>query len=240
MTNRIQDGRAYKYPDPEETKAGWRLRFSCLTDQEWRAIEELFCECEGGLHTFLFLDPSANLLSGTRDMTTAVWRNDPMLAVTGESDDPFGTKEAARLANTGQMAQGIWQALPVPGDFFYCFSLYGRSNQSTPLTLRARTASQAAAQTVMASAEWQRWTLPVALGSPEEEVWFGADIPAGAVATVFGFQVEAQLSASMYKGNRGRGGIYDETRFSSDSLTVVTEGPNQHSVEVMLSSAVET
>lgn len=239
VANVGEDGHTVKYPDPEEARLGWELQFSWLTDEEWKALETLFSECEGSLRSFLFLDPAANLLARTSDLSATVWHKDPLLNLTGDIDDPLGGEQATRLVNTGQIAQGISQMLDAPADFFYCFSVYARSSQPAYLTLKRFGNAGVSASTVAVATEWRRYASSGNLGSQEERMQFGLDIPPGASVYVFGLQVEAQLGASKYKRTLAAGGVYPNARFSEDSLTVVTEGPNQHTVGIGILNGVE-
>ena len=52
-----------------------------LSDQEWQDIEDLFTEVEGRLQSFLFLEPGANLLSWSEQLSNPAWNKDAGLAV---------------------------------------------------------------------------------------------------------------------------------------------------------------
>jgi len=62
------------------------------------------------------------------------------------------------------------------------------------------------------------------LGLITESVIFGAELEAGASVDLFGMQVEAQRGASDYRKTGGTGGVYEESRFAQDELTVTARG----------------
>jgi hypothetical protein len=238
VVNQSLDGHTVKLGDPEGGCLHWELRLSGLTDQEWAAIESLFHACEGGLGEFTFLDPADNLLSRSEDLTANEWQSDPLLQLTPEVADPLGTNRATGITNTSQTTQGISQSLDVPGDIHYCLSLYARGSQQTQLTLKRFTASHSEVNTVEVTPAWKRFISSGNLGVSEAPVHFGLEIQAGASVDVFGMQVEAQLGASDYKRTEAGGGVYANARFLDDSLTVVTEGSDQHSSVIRLVSAL--
>ncbi|MBI4893441.1 MAG: hypothetical protein HY821_22660, partial [Acidobacteria bacterium] len=62
---RIQGGRT-----PE---MGWTIRYEDLTDAEAGALEALYGASGGGLNSFRFVDPLANLLRLSDDLLGGVW-----------------------------------------------------------------------------------------------------------------------------------------------------------------------
>jgi hypothetical protein len=47
-------------------------------------------------------------------------------------------------------------------------------------------------------------------------------------------QVEAQLAPSAYRKTTSRSGVHQKARFDNDVLTLVSDGPEQHSCKVRI------
>ncbi len=223
-----QEGAEIKLGDPDEQHLEWELHLNGMSDAEWRAVEELFHACEGSLGSFCFLDPTGNLLAWSGDLTKAEWQKDPLLSVTPGVGDPFGGRGAARLVNLGQTEQMISQALDVPADYYYCWSLYARSATPIGLRLKQWSASQVQQAEFQVTSSWRRISQTGRLGGAETRVHFGVALPAGGSVEVYGMQVEPHRGASSYKESRERGGVFPNARFASDELRVRTEGVDCH------------
>ena len=239
LVNRSLDENTVKLGDPEDKSIRWELRLSGLTDAEWDAISSLFHSCEGSLYAFTFLDPAGNLLRWSENLNENEWQKDPLVTLVEDLPDPFGSNRATRISNTSQSVQGIIQSLDIPANLHYCLSLYARSSQPRQVTLKRLSASGSETNTVEVTSQWRRFASSGNLGAGEEQVDFGFDIQAGASIEVFGLQVEAQPGASDYKKTEADGGIYANARFLEDSLTVTTEGPDQHSSVIQIISTSE-
>jgi hypothetical protein len=227
--NVTQEGEEVKLGDPDDQHLEWELHLSGLTDEEWKAVEELFHGCEGSLRSFCFLDPTGNLLAWSGDLARTVWQREALLGVSPGIPDPFGGEGAARLVNLGQTEQTISQALDVPASFHYCLSLYVRSAAPGRVKLRQWSGSRARATEFEVTSSWRRIFQTAKLGGTEARVHFGLALPAGGSVEVYGLQVEPQRGASAYKESRERGGIYTNARFASDELRVRTDGVDSHS-----------
>src|SRR5208282_3848469 len=83
VSNQLPGGFSIRMADEGAQKVQWQLRYAGLTDGERASIEGLFGASEGQLNTFVFLDPTANLLQWSEDWTQAVWAADPLLQVSG-------------------------------------------------------------------------------------------------------------------------------------------------------------
>ena len=76
------------------------------------------------------------------------------------------------------------------------------------------------------------------LSVQQDGIGFGVQLPAGVQVDAFGAQVEAQPGAGLYKKTIDLGGVYSNTRFSSDLLSVTATAPNQHSCQIGLISSL--
>lgn len=219
-----------------DERAGLReleVHFSYLSEGERRALEEFFEACEGRLRTFVFLEPGKNLLRQSVDLLADAWRREARLAVTGGLLDPFGGTGAFRVVNLGQVVSGLWQELPVPGTYVYCFAVYVRSGRGQ---MRAWTERAETGQVITGGPAWQRVSLPVSLGDASDPVRFGLFLQPGEALEVFGPQVEAQIQCSEYQPTFDESGLHLEARFDDDRLVLVADGPGLYSGSVRIVS----
>jgi hypothetical protein len=234
IVNTADDGRTVKLADPGSQTVEWELDLRGLAGQEWNAIQSLFQAVEGRLKSFTFLDPTDNLLAWSEDLSAAVWSKDPALQFSANVSDPKGTLRATRITNPTQSPLPIQQACEVPGWFQYCLSVYARSEQPAEINLVRSSAGGTEKKTFRVGPGWQRVEYSSKPTDSSELVSFGMEIPGSAAVDVFGFQLESQTCASMYKKTVARHGVYREAWFQEDALSVETEGPDRHSCRLRI------
>lgn len=235
VRNVLPDGSDVKFTDEGAGAARWDVNLRELSDAEVQAVVNLFTACEGRLRTFTFVDPGANLLAASSDVTNAVWHKDPLLQVTAGIADPTGGTRAFGLVNAGQAPQSLRQTLAAPGSFQYCFSLYARSAGAAAIRLIRSSATANQATGFALGGNWQRISSSGALGGSDPSVTFAIELVAGAAVEVFGLQVEAQVSPSAYM-ETGPSGLYSRARFDMDTLTAVALAPGRSDLIVKIVS----
>jgi len=235
LCNQLLGGDTIRMADDGARTISWQLRYKNLTNDEWSSIEQLFENCEGRLSTFTFVDPTDNLLMWSEDWSRPAWSVDPLIEVTPGAQDPFGGTGALQITNTSQTAQRMFQTIGSASWFQYCFSVYLRSDVATSVRVVA-SAGLESRKSVIVDTNWTRVINPAKLSSNQDGIAFGLELPAGTRLDAFGPQVEAQPAAGYYKKTTDRGGVYGETRFDTDSLTLVSDGPNENSSVVNLIS----
>lgn len=238
VTNDLLGGETIRMADPGATLVQWQLQYFNLSDDEWSSIEQLFETAEGQLNTFVFLDPTDNLLMWTEDWTQPVWSADPMLQVSGGAQDPLGGTGAINVTNSGQATQRILQATAGPSWYQYCFSVYLTSLAPVTVQLVLTSNGEDSLTSIAAGSGWQRVLTSASLATQADGISFGLQLAPGTAVTAFGAQVEAQPIASIYKKNIDNGGVYPATRFNSDSLIRNTDAINQNSCALTLVSAL--
>lgn len=226
--NGLADGSFVKSADPNGANIVWQLQYAELTDNEAAAIEQFFQDCEGSLNGFTFLDPAANLLAWSEDLTNPAWQAAPLLAVNGAVADPAGGAAAFQLTNSASADQSITQTLNAPGGYTYTFSVYAMAAAATSFTLGIGTATKS----FTAAAGWNRFVFAAEADRSANSVAFSISCPPGAI-TVFGPQAEAQPGASAYQTGIG-GGVYENARFVDDTLQRITTAPNRNKLAVKI------
>jgi hypothetical protein len=236
ILNECLDSSTVKLAAPAASEIQWDLNYAALSEAEWNAIAALFQAAEGRLQTFVFADPTGNLMRWSETLSSTVWQKDGLVQLTPGVSDTAGAARATRIANSGQVVQGLSQAITTAGWFQYCFSVYARSSTATTVTLTRSTANGAQSQTETLGPEWRRIESSGQIDGSAEEIVFGLEIPASGIVDVFGFQVEAQPQASPYKATTNQGGVYPQTRFVDDFISPIVIGMNDYSVQAKLVS----
>ena len=215
LKNVLSDGSDVRMSDVGAASVGWNLQYLDLTAAEAQALQSLFLSSKGRLHTFTFVDPTANLLCWSDELTQPLWNKDSQLALT-QTSAPFGAMAATQIANGAAAAQSIWQTTSAPAGLQYCFSAYLRSDAPVQVTFEI---SGAAVLAAMLTTMWQRWEATASGGTVDDRS-FGLSISPGSTIQVCGLQAEAQPSAGVYKSTNNPSGVFPNSRFDQDSLDV--------------------
>jgi hypothetical protein len=236
IVNECMDGSTIRLADPDASTVRWDLMYRGLSDDERARLETFFATTQGRLITFIFPDPTDNLLAESDSLGASIWAKDGLLGLTAAITDPFGGSLAVRLSNSGAAVQGISQTVGTPEAFQYCLSVYARSTTNSALTLRIRGVADETATSKDLTAEWTRCACSGALTGDAMQVTFALELPAGAVVEVYGVQAEPQVNPSAYKMTTLKGGVYAHARFDMDQITFVSEAPNSHDTEIRVVS----
>jgi hypothetical protein len=236
ILNRTPDGTLLKLDDPAAAGTAWTLQYQGLTEGERAALEELFCDAEGRLRSFTFLDPAGNLLKWSEDLAKELWHKDGAIQLAGEIADQNGGSRASRITNASQVLQGIEQTVDAPGWFRYCFSFSVRSPASTRITLAILNAEGSITSEHIANNEWRLASCSGELGGSADDVTCRLELEAGAAVEVFGFQLEAQPNPSGYRRTFDKSGVHKKCRFAEDELRFVANGIDDHEVTIRVFS----
>jgi hypothetical protein len=238
LFNQTPDGRRIRYSDGGASTIEWDLFHSALSDGEMAAIESLFVDCEGRRHSFLFLDPWANLLKASESFADSPWTAGPGLGLSEGANDPEDRPRATQVTNVSGSLQSLSQNIPVPSEFQYSLSIYARASSPTQLRLIVATDGAFAERLFDLSPEWQRYSLFSSLAVANDFVEVAMQLPAGATVELFGAQLEAQPAPSPYQRTALRTGLYPDSRFAGDTLTQVSTSPGEHSTVIRIISRV--
>jgi hypothetical protein len=233
ITNATEGGNRIAVPDNSGNELEWRLHYLDLTDTEAATIVTLFRTARGTYGSFGFVDPTANLIAWSQDLSKSDWQAGS-LSIVGGVTDPAGGSAGWQLTNATAGDLTLSQSIELPGDYMACFSLWMRSQ--TPATVRL--VRDASAQATAIGPVWSRYSLGVVGTAGAGHSTFSVSVPTGTTIHVFGVQVEAQPFASKYMPTVVARGIYPETRFASDDLTVTSTGPGLSRADIVLLSRV--
>jgi len=233
ITNVMESGELISLPDTTGGQIEWRLSYQELTDAEVGTLTNLFAASSGEAVSFGFVDPFANLLGWSEDLSQPDWQPG-LLTLTGGISDPVGTTRAWNVQNTNAGEQTLAQSLGVPGAYVICFSAYVRSDSAGTLGILR----DAVRVNVPVGAQWKRILISGAGASGATASTFALAIAAGSNVRVFGLQVEAQPWPSPYRPTGAAAGILEETRFSGGDLAVTNTAPGLSACQVNLASRI--
>lgn len=233
ILNGLESGEQIMLPDTAAGQIEWKLSFEDLTAEEVSNLSSLFTGSQGSFGAFTFVDPLANLLGWSEDFTQPNWQPG-LLQTAGGVTDPLGTTRASSFSNTSAGTQAMQQSLGVPGAYVACLSLWIRSNSAGTVTLQ-RDNTQSI---VPAGTAWTRQHLSAKGVAGATQSTFSIVLASGQAVDVWGFQVEAQPYPSAYKQTSAPLGIYEETYFENDELSITNTSMGLSSCEVRLISRV--
>lgn len=233
IVNQMEDGEVIMLPDATAGQIQWKLSYQGLIDAEVQSFSNLFTASQGEFAAFTFIDPLANLLGWSESLSQSAWQLGLLQTAAGVTD-PLGTQRASSLTNPSAGTQSLQQSLGISGDYVACFSVYLRNSVPGTVTLRR----DGTALTVTVGAGWKRVFVNGAGVSGAGQSTFSIALAAGQTVDVWGLQVEAQPYPSAYKQTTAALGIYEETYFSDDELTITSTNVGFSSCDITLTSRV--
>lgn len=233
ITNVLESGEQIVLADPSGGDVQWKLQYDDLSDTETQSLNNLFAACAGRYEAFLFIDPLANLIGWSEDLSRPDWQSGQLTTAIG-LNDPLGTQRASLIANGSAGSQQLSQTLSIPGDYVACFSLWLRSDAPRAITLQR----DGAQNTFNVTSQWRRYSVSGAGTAGAAQSTISIVLAAGQTVEAWGFQVEAQPYPSTYRLSQNPLGIYKETYFADDSLTITNTAPGLSSCTLDLISRV--
>jgi hypothetical protein len=233
IVNQLEDGELIMLPDTTAGEIQWKLSYRDLVPSEVQNLNNLFTASQGGFAPFTFIDPMANLLGWSESFSQSSWQLGLLQATAGVTD-PLGTTRASSVTNPSEGTQSLQQSLGVSGDYIACFSAYLRSNVPGSVVLQR----DGTALTVKVGTSWKRAFVNGRGVSGAVQSTFSIAIAAGQTIDVWGMQVEVQPYPSAYKQTVAALGIYPETFFANDELTITNTSVGLSSCGINLMSRV--
>jgi hypothetical protein len=233
IVNVMDSGEQIALPDAAGGSIAWNLTYQDLTAAEVGNLRALFQSSQGRYAAFAFVDPLANLLGWSENLAQPGWQIG-LLQVSAGVNDPLGTQRAWSVSNGTGSVQAVSQSVSIAGAMITCFSAWVRSDGGAQITM-VRDGSQVSAPV---TPSWTRVYISGVGGSGATASTFSLEIAAGQSIDLWGLQVEAQPFPSKYKLTAAAYGIYEETYFASDQLTVAETGPGLSACTIQLVSRV--
>ena len=228
LETRTPGGYTARGLQPEARRVHWQLEYVDLSDAEVSAFTDLFKQSKGGLKSFVFVDPLANLMLDSERIGEGSW-----LVSSGMSAATNGGARPAvfRITNSSQGPGTVGQTLALPPGGNYCLSCWIKGVAGQQMGLRIGGAYRQAT----ATGAWHRFwlTAPSANGG---NTFCAVEVGVGSGVEVHSVQLEQQPAPSTYRAGTAVSGIYPETRFDQDSLEVTVAGPNRNGLRVKLVS----
>jgi hypothetical protein len=233
IVNELENGERIALADPAARRIEWRLSYRDLSEAEAAKLRALFAASKGSFGSFAFADPLANLLGWSEDLTRPDWQAGLLTATPGASD-LLGTQKAWTLSNNSPGSQTLSQTMGIPGDYVGCFSAWIRADVPGAVTLERDTIQVTAA----VGPAWKQSYVSGTGTAGAAHSTVSLRLAAGQSIQVWGLQFEAQPYASQYKPSAAASGIYPETWFATDELTMTSTGVGLTACEITLVSRV--
>jgi hypothetical protein len=207
----------------------WRLRYNALTKAEMEALRDFFIAAEGRRQSFTFVDPLANLLKWSEDLSQAEWSNTGIAWAAG-ADDLFGGTSAFSISGVGELKQVV----AGPAEYRYSFSAWAMGAAGSKIRLRCGTAEKA----FELGPDWRRaWAS--GFGNAEtQDVECALALDGGGGVKIYGLQLEAQPAPSDYKRSGGSAAVFPRSRFAESGLRVTALAPDCYEAAVRIVSPI--
>jgi hypothetical protein len=239
VKNALADGSMILFPDPKGGRMLWQLNFTDLSNDDLLVLQNHVATCKGALGSFVFLDPTENLLTSSDNLGGVAWQRPVSVLVTPGALDPMGGTKAFAVTNQGTAAQEIFQTLNIPASYFYCFSIYARTVEKSSLTLVRRGAVLEESVSLATGPIWTRLVATGRLGDSTHQFSASVRLNAGQSVELYGPQLEAQLQPSRYRATLGLGGVYQTAHLMGDDLSIDATGPDTFSTSVVIEAPIQ-
>ena len=177
-------------PDRSARRVEWELTYNNISAQDVDALQSHFRICSGPFRSFVFLDPTENLLPFSNSLSAPVWLQSNQIQIEDGIADPLGGEQGFRLTNNGQAAADLYQALDIPTYFAYSLSVYVRSSETSQIGLFFRSENDSRIQEYTCSSSWARLSAQAKLSQQSHELSTGFTLAPGQQMEIFGPQLE--------------------------------------------------
>jgi hypothetical protein len=220
-------GAWYPLFDGAAGEVEWRLSYGSLTRAEAERLQEFHAAMAGRRGRFTFVDPLANLLRWSEDLSQAEWQ---------WGNEWQAEQSAAQGGIDGAVFSGgsqLRQAVPAPGEYRYCFSVWAAGEEGARIRMRCGSVERA----FRLGGAWRR-CFATGVGDALLSRTECALAVEGGAGRIRGLQLEAQPAPGDYKRSSGGGAVYANSRFAESGLRVVAIGPECYAAGVRIVSPV--
>jgi hypothetical protein len=239
IQNALPDGSMLVSPDAGASKLVWQLSYIELPLADVTMLQSYFDACRGRLRGFTFIDPTDNLLTQSADITQLPWVIPAGMTINSGLPDPLGGNNAFTITNTTSASQDIAQALPVAANYQYCFSIYATAVDAAMCSL-VRSSTSAQIDTSAIGPGWSRLQSSGRLNDAGANLTVAIRLPAGQTLSLFGPQLDAQITPSRFRPTYSNGGIHANAHWAVDELVFNADGPNLFSTTFAIEASIAT
>jgi hypothetical protein len=238
IKNILADGSMILLPDPGAGQLSWQLSYSDLRAADMNALQDHFQACAGPLRSFIFLDPTENLLTYSADLTGPSWITPAGVTIESGLPDPLGGAAAFRIINGGSATQEIVQTLTAPVNYQYCLSVYATSTGGGTCSLaRSGTAVQQLS-VYQVKSNWSRIFSSGRLNDTGTDLSVAISLAAGQSISLFGPQLEPQIAPSRFRPTYSRAGVYTSAHWAVQELVFTADAPNLFSTSFTIETSI--
>lgn len=237
IKNVLADGSMLVAQDLGSRQIVWTLNYQHLTGDEVQYLQDHFEACSGQLRSFLYLDPTDNLLSYSADLTQPCWAIGAGLLLESGVADPNGGTSAFRITNSSAVVQSIAQTVAGPAGFQYCFSVYVASASGETLTLTRSNVNGGQSTFFKAAPNWLRAVSSGSLPGDELGLTVAVSLEPAQTISVFGPQLEPQFEPSQFRSTFSSAGLYPNAHWAVPELIFTPDGPNSFSTSFSIETS---
>lgn len=210
-------------------KVTWQLRYDNLSDAETLQLEQFYLARGGGLESFTFVDPMANVLMDSELPAGAAWQGSgagvAQMGVEWEGFQVLGMSPGTALE----------QSIEAGGGLQYCASVWVRGTEGDRFGVDL--AGNPAEFAVGPS--WRRcWSVMAPAGSDGVVPVRFECLGPGSVE-IAGLSVEAQAHPGETRASGAGRSLYRNARFGEGGFQAIPTGPNRNQVWVRVEAAIE-
>jgi len=221
--NRLHDGSRIQGAKVRPLVRCWRLRYAGLTAEEAEALRHLVVESRSAAGGFVFIDPWANMLARSEDLTDGVWQPSALCEVSRENalDEGIAVHSVRSLSG---VAERIEQVVALGGAGTFCLSCDVRSETAAVGAVRLQGGSQVFSRTFAAGPAWRSVWVTGEFSSACAELLVSIEVGGGSVVMVRGVELDYQGTPCPYKPSHGAGGVYPDARVVEEEFIQTLRG----------------
>jgi len=225
VVNRLEDGSLLMSGMLRSLRHEWDLEYVGLTDSELFTLEDFANAARGMEGGFTFIDPMANMLTKSEDLTGLPWIQSAYCDVTSEGVGEEGYSVHG-VASQSAGVESVSQDVNVAGQGWMSGSCWVRATEAVTGSLIMNSGAEEWRSEFVAKPEWNRLRVSAMVSTGSGPLRFSIEAAPGARFDVMGVQLEHQAFPSEYKPSRGDGGIHQGARIVDGSFSGTRQAPD--------------
>ena len=239
IKNVMPDGNLVLSPDPNASHLIWELSYTGLETVDTQALQAHMASCAGPFRAFTFIDPTENMLAWSSNLQNLPWQSSSLISFQTSVADPDGGNAAVTVTNLGQESLSIGQTLAVPANYQYCFSVYMTSVQPSQVSLTTSGLTSQKATAFAVNSAWSRSILSARLADTGPQLTVAINLAAGQQVSIYGPQLEPQISPSRFRPTGALGGVYANAHWGVEQLTTIADAPGLYSTSFSIEASIK-